>query len=81
MHTFTIKRRAHERRRVAMVSLYPSFGQQEETHYHLDLGSYTPTGYCGREEWTGESLKGDIPIDQLVRWAVRRGFLTWRDES
>lgn len=34
----------------------------------------------GREECTGETLSGCVPMWAIVDWAAAQGFLTWRDD-
>jgi hypothetical protein len=29
----------------------------------------------GREEWTGESIRGEIPTEELIKWGLRKGYL------
>ncbi|MGO9177209.1 MAG: hypothetical protein ACLQED_13895 [Desulfobaccales bacterium] len=29
----------------------------------------------GRNEWTGESIRGEIPTEALIKWALGKGFL------
>ncbi|MDD2904299.1 MAG: hypothetical protein PHU44_17875 [Syntrophales bacterium] len=29
----------------------------------------------GREERTGESIRGEIPTEELIRWGLRKGYL------
>lgn len=29
----------------------------------------------GREEWTGESIRGEIPIGELIKWGLKKGYL------
>ncbi len=33
--------------------------------------------FSTREEWTGESLGGYVPMKAFLRWAYRRKFLKW----
>ena len=52
-----------------VTSLYENLPQ----HFYLGCGVYQNRG--GREEWTGESLAGEIPYVELLRWAYRKGFV------
>jgi hypothetical protein len=29
----------------------------------------------GRDEWTGESIRGEIPTEALIEWGLEKGFL------
>jgi hypothetical protein len=29
----------------------------------------------GREEWTGESIRGEIPTGELIKWGLKKGYL------
>jgi hypothetical protein len=34
----------------------------------------------GREQITGEHLAGAVPLWDLIEWALREGYLSWRDD-
>lgn len=78
MFTFRLK---HERRkhRMALVSLFPATPQikGDNTHYYVSCGAYAPDKGSGRMEYQGVGVRGEVPICALVRWALRKGFLTW----
>ncbi len=82
MHTFAIK---HDGRkcRMSLVSLYPAASQSrcDNTHYFLSCGAYAPDNGSGRMEYQGLSIRGNVPINELVRWALRKGFLAWEAEQ
>jgi len=77
MHTFTIKHDGRKHR-MALVSLHPvtPYAQSDDTHYFISCGAYARDG-GGRMEYQGVSIRGDVPIQELVRWALRKGFLAW----
>ena len=35
---------------------------------------------AGRVEYSGESLAGSVPLRDLIEWAAREGFISWRDD-
>jgi hypothetical protein len=78
MFTFTMKH-GGRKRRMALVSLYPATPKSkgDNTHYYVSCGAYAPHKGSGRMEYQGESIRGDVPICELVRWALRKGFLQW----
>lgn len=39
----------------------------------IGCGVYAHNG--NREEWTGESLDGQIPIKALLEWGLKKGYL------
>jgi hypothetical protein len=65
---------------MALVSLHPAHGQpkDEPTHYYVSAGAYAEEH--GRQEYQGLSVSGTIPIAELVRWGLRKGFLTWETD-
>lgn len=64
-------------RNVCLTSLYPT--SKESPDYHLGCGCYERV--WDRWEWTGESIEGTIPIAELVRWALKRGFACFKDSD
>ncbi len=45
----------------------------------LGFGVYHDNGW--REEWTGESLDGVIPLDALIAWALEQGYLRFDSDG
>lgn len=45
----------------------------------LSLGEFRDEGW--REVWTKWSLEGQIPLAELVAWAVARGHLRWHHSN
>jgi hypothetical protein len=78
MFTFSLKHDGRKRR-MALVSLHPATPQVkgDNTHYYVSCGAYAPDNGSGRMEYQGVSIRGDVPIQELVRWALRKGFLAW----
>jgi hypothetical protein len=78
MVTFTLKHDGRKRR-MALVSLHPAMPQlrSDNTRYYLSCGAYAPDKGTGRMEYQGVSIRGNIPIQELVRWALRKGYLAW----
>ena len=76
MHQFTLKRN-HRKHHMALVSLHPAQSQPkaDPTHYFVSAGAYAEEN--GRQEYQGLSVSGTIPIAELVRWGIRKGFLAW----
>jgi hypothetical protein len=65
---------------MALVSLHPADGQPkgDHTHYFVSAGAYAEEQ--GRQEYQGLSVSGNVPIAELVRWGLRKGFLTWETD-
>ncbi len=80
MTTFTL-RHDGRKHRVRLVSLYPADHAPDADRresYHVGCGIYTPDPHDrDRLEWTGMSVNGDIPVPELVRWGLRKGYLKW----
>ncbi len=78
MFTFTLKHDGRKHR-MALVSLFPAAPQAkgDNTRYYVSCGAYAPDKGSGRMEYQGVSIRGDVPIGELVRWALRKGFLQW----
>jgi hypothetical protein len=71
-----------DRPHMALVSLYPQGQLQESdfhnaTHCYLGAAAYAQGHY--RMEYQGLSLEGTVPIAELVRWALQRGFIAWKE--
>ncbi len=81
MNTFTL-RHDGRKRRMALVSLYPSQPsiRCDNSSYHVSCGAYAHDARSGRMEYQGVSVRGEIPVCEMVRWAIRKGFLTWEQE-
>lgn len=63
-----------EGRRVSITSLYP-----DKDPIYLRAGVYEDVS--GRNEWTGESLMGEIPYQALLEWGIKEGFLKFNAEE
>lgn len=82
MSTFTLKkdRRKHK---VAVSRMYPLVhdGRRDGLNWYVRAGVYVkPTG-GGKLQYAHRSLEGVIPIPLLIRWALKRGFIKWNEES
>lgn len=55
-------------KRVALATLYA-----ERDPIQIGCGVYAEVH--GREEWTGESIRGEIPTEELIKWGLRKGYL------
>jgi hypothetical protein len=65
-----------EGRRVGLTTLHSKSGYGDGP---ITMGGGVYESLNGREEWTGESLDGEIPIKALLEWAVEAGYLKfWR---
>lgn len=63
-------------KRVAIVSLYSRGGLAEDGCLYVGCGVYEEGG-----KWTGESLNGNIPQNDLVRWGIEKGFLKFEQRE
>ena len=67
--------------RVALTSLYPATrnGQTDAAAYYVGCGVYRQGP--ARMDWTGMSIHGEIPVAELVRWGLRKGYLNWEQKD
>ena len=77
MTTFTMKYQGRKHK-MALVSLHPvqPSNGSDNTAYFMSIAAYARDP-AGRMEYQGVSARGQVRIDELVRWAVRKGFLQW----
>ena len=66
-------------RDVSLTSLYPEGDKHSSDTYTLGCGCYEKV--WGRWEWTGESIRGSIPVTEFIRWALKRGFAHFEDSD
>jgi len=71
MKTFTIKYEG-KKHRVCLSSFYPTEESKRgsENTYHVSCGTYDKN-----DKWTGLSIRGSIPIPEMIRWAYRKGLI------
>ena len=41
----------------------------------IEIGCGVYEEVPGRDEWTEESIRGQIPTEALIKWGLERGFL------
>ena len=61
------------RDRVFLASLYEAVVGGNREHYYISFGCYRRRN--GRENWTGQSYTGTIPLAELLQWGVSAGFI------
>ena len=64
-------------RRVGLTTLHTKSGYGDGP-IHVGCGVYEKTE-SREHEWTGESLDGEIPINALLEWGLKKGYLKFLD--
>ena len=78
MNTFTVTHN-NRKHQLCLVSLYPDGDARAD--YYVCCGAYAPAASdSDRMEWQHKGVRGTIPIPEMIRWAIRRGFLTWQED-
>jgi hypothetical protein len=65
-------------KRVCLVELYP---QKESGDNSIKIGCGVYKNLNGQEKWTGECFDGVIPLQTLLEWGLKEGYLKFYNYS
>jgi len=82
LHVFTLKHEG-QKHKVALDLLEPAKPELKALNpsYRVACTAYRQNAGDGKLAAQGLTLKGEIPVKELVRWARSKGFLAWEGSA